>query len=468
MLFVILSNYLFASTARGNWLAQWIPKLAKTGIVYTGTQTNTEIFSNWLQFLGLNSAAYSGRLDPESRKRVEETFMANGYDCVVSTNALGMGIDKPDIRFIVHTQVTQSPIHYYQEVGRAGRDGQTAYAILLYNPNADQELPRAFIEGSKPGVVKYEQVMAVTKKALLGQHEIIKASNLKQNQVVVILADLVEQGILNEQVKSVHKKYFYNTDAPLLDLSGFEKLRNAQYEELDNMLAYIDFRSCRMQYLCNYLGDETDIECGICDNDRKKYFRLLALNGLADKLTEFRETFFPILEVEKLPSKIINGVAASYYGISNVGAALRHSKYEGGGDFPDWLLVLTLKAFRKQFGNTVFDLILFVPSTESGDLVKNFAEKISSVLKFPVSDCLLKREPTLPQKELVSGISKKDNVKGKFVCQNPDEIAGKRILLVDDIFDSGYTMKEIGIYLTGLGAEMIAPITIARTVGGDI
>jgi len=450
------------------WLAQWIPKLAKTGIVYTGTQTNTEIFSNWLQFLGLNSAAYSGRLDPESRKRVEETFMANGYDCVVSTNALGMGIDKPDIRFIVHTQVTQSPIHYYQEVGRAGRDGQTAYAILLYNPNADQELPRAFIEGSKPGVVKYEQVMAVTKKALMGQHEIIKASNLKQNQVVVILADLVEQGILNEQVKSGHKKYFYNTDAPLLDLSGFEKLRNAQYEELDNMLAYIDFQSCRMQYLCNYLGDETETECGICDNDRKKYFRLLALNGLADKLTEFRETFFPILEVEKLPSKIINGVAASYYGISNVGAALRHSKYEGGGDFPDWLLVLTLKAFRKQFGNTLFDLILFVPSTESGDLVKNFAAKISSVLKFPVSDCLLKREPTLPQKELVSGISKKDNVKGKFVCGNPDEIAGKRILLVDDIFDSGYTMKEIGIYLTGLGAEMIAPITIARTVGGDI
>ena len=321
------------------WLAQWMPKLAKTGIVYTGTQTNTEIFSNWLQFLGLNSAAYSGRLDPESRKRVEETFMANGYDCVVSTNALGMGIDKPDIRFIVHTQVTQSPIHYYQEVGRAGRDGQTAYAILLYNPNVDQELPRAFIEGSKPGVAKYEKVIAVTKKALLGQHEIIKASNLKQNQVVVILADLVEQGILNEQVKSVHKKYFYNTDAPLLDLSGFEKLRNAQYEELDNMLAYIDFQSCRMQYLCNYLGDETDIECGICDNDRKKYFRLLALNGLAEKLTEFRETFFPILEVEMLPSKIINGVAASYYGISNVGAALRHSKYEGGGDFPDWLLV---------------------------------------------------------------------------------------------------------------------------------
>ena len=106
------------------WLAEKFPKLKKTGIIYTGTQANTDIFSNWLQFLNFKSAAYSGRLDAESRKRIEEDFTDNKYDCVVSTNALGMGIDKPDIRFIIHTQVPQSPIHYYQEIGRAGRDGQ--------------------------------------------------------------------------------------------------------------------------------------------------------------------------------------------------------------------------------------------------------------------------------------------------------------------------------------------------------
>ena len=64
-----------------------------TGIVYTGTQANTEIYSNWLQFLKIRATAYSGRLDSESRKRIEDDFTNNKYNCVVSTNALGMGID---------------------------------------------------------------------------------------------------------------------------------------------------------------------------------------------------------------------------------------------------------------------------------------------------------------------------------------------------------------------------------------
>lgn len=450
------------------WLAQYLPKLQKTGIVYTGTQANTDIFSNWLQFLEFNSAAYSGRLDPESRIRVETDFINNKYDCVVSTNALGMGIDKPDIRFIIHTQIPQSPIHYYQEIGRCGRDGQVAFAVLLYNPNEDQELPRSFIEGSKPSPSKYEKVIAVTKKALLGRNDIIRATNLKQTQVSVILADLIDQKIVNEQTIGKSKKYFFNPDAPTLNLAAFETLRAAQNQELEKMVEYTGITACRMQYLCNYLGDVKQTTCNICDNDAKQKLNVVNSDEITLKLQEFRETFFPVLEVETQRSNIINGVAASYYGVSNVGAALRHSKYEGGGDFPDWLLRLTLKAFRKYYGDPKIDLIVYVPPTESGDLVKNFAEKISSVLKIPISHKLIKTSPTAPQKEFQSGISKKDNVLGKFAYQNPAEIAGKSILLLDDIFDSGYTIKEIGQYLTNIGATSISPLLIARTVGGDI
>jgi len=449
------------------WLAKYMPKLKKTGIIYTGTQTNTDVFSNWLQYLGFNSAAYSGRLDADTRMRVEADFIANNYDCVVSTNALGMGIDKPDIRFIIHTQLPQSPIHYYQEIGRAGRDGEIAYAILLYNPEHDQELPLNFIEGSKPSLMKYERVIAVTKKALLGRNEIIKATNMKQTEVSVILSDLMEQGIVNEQQGS-SKKYFYNPDAPEPDFSKFELLRRSQLEELEKMINFTALKTCRMQYLCNYLGDESQGECGICDNDMHKVLPAEPTEEIAQKLQEFRETYFPVLEVETQRSKIVNGVAASYYGVSNVGAALHFSKYGGGGDFPDWLLVLTLKAYRKHYGNAAFDLLLFVPPTKSGDLVRHFAEKVAAVLKISFSDKLKKNIHTEAQKLLHSGISKRDNVHGKFSYESPEEIAGKKILLVDDIFDSGYTVKEIGLYLTALGAEMIAPLVIARTVGGDL
>ncbi|MBK9983904.1 MAG: RecQ family ATP-dependent DNA helicase [Saprospiraceae bacterium] len=449
------------------WLAEYLPQLPKTGIIYTGITVDTDIYAKWANFIGLKAVAYSGKLDAESRKRIETSFMDNQYDCVVSTNALGMGIDKPDIRFIIHTQIPQSPIHYYQEIGRAGRDGLPAFAILLYNPEKDLELPRSFIEGTKPSIRKYERVMAATKKALMGLHEIIREVNLKQTQVHVILADLVEQGILLEQ-QGKSKKYFYNPSAPLLDAGKFELLRSIQLEELDKMIEYTNLDSCRMQYLCGYLGDTKQSSCGICDVDTKHLDALHVTEGRKEKLINFRETYFPILDLETEKSKLINGVAAAYYGFSNVGAAIHFSKYEGGGDFPDWLLKLTLKAFRLHYKDITFDLILYVPPTESGNLVKNFAVKVGSVLNIPVSHGLIKKAPTEPQKILESGIIKKENVKDKFIYTLPEELTNKKVLLIDDIFDSGYTMKEIGRYLTSLGVQTIAPLVIARTIGGDL
>ena len=174
-----------------------------------------------------------------------------------------------------------------------------------------------------------------------------------------------------------------------------------------------------------------------------------------------------MLEVETQRSNIVNGVAASYYGVSNV---VQHSDIQNTKAVeisPDWLLRLTLKAFRKYYGNTKFDMILYVPPTESGELVKNFAEKISRTLSIPISHKLIKTEATSPQKYFKAAFLKR-TMCTEVCIQNPAEIAGKSILLIDDIFDSGYTIKEIGQYLTNIGATTIAPLVIARTVGGDI
>ncbi|MBA7518678.1 hypothetical protein ES705_10750 [subsurface metagenome] len=150
------------------------------------------------------------------------------------------------------------------------------------------------------------------------------------------------------------------------------------------------------------------------------------------------------------------------------GAAIHRSKYENGGNFPDFLLRLTLKAFRKKFGQEKFDMILYVPPTKSGELVNNFAKKISQVLKFPVSLKLRKQRQTKEQKVFENSYLKADNVKDAFTYNNPTEIKDKSVLLIDDIFDSGATVKEIGRYLTNSGAKKIAPLVIAKTVGGDL
>ena len=457
------------------WLAQNLNNIQGTGLIYTGTRVDTEIYANWLKYTGVNAIDYNAGLDADTRKEIENNLMANKYKCVVSTNALGMGIDKSDIRFIIHTQIPVSPIHYYQEIGRAGRDGKTTTIILFYNEQKDKDgiaedykLPKAFIDGGRPAIKFYDRVIERLKEEPLVERSLMKLCNLKQTQIRVIKADLIEQGIIKEVLYGKNKKYEYQFNAKPLNTSSFEELRKAKLKDLDAMVEYVYTNKPRMQYLCEFLDNETTMKYENCDNTNLKPFNVVKSDIWQNKLTEFRETYFPILEVESKGSNLINGVAASYYGVSNVGNAIHRSKYENGGDFPDFLLRLTLKAFRKTFGNQKFDLILYVPPTHSGDLVKNFAAKISKTLNVPISHTLIKTRETQEQKVFQNGYSKKDNIANAFGCINMSEIQGKRIILLDDIFDSGATIKEIGKMLTQNGAQVIAPITIAKTIGGEL
>jgi ATP-dependent DNA helicase RecQ len=449
------------------WLGQYIEKLPGSGVLYSGTRVDTEIYTKWFEYLKIPSAGYNAGLDPESRITIENGLMKNQWKCVISTNALGMGIDKPDIRFIVHTQIPQSPVHYYQEIGRAGRDGLPAYIILFYGPE-DRKLPEAFIEGGRPCIAKYERVISAIKSELLGEHDLIRRTNLKQNQFRVIKADLIEQKIIREVTFGKCKKLEYITGAPQLNTKSFEELRAIKTNDLAKMIGYVETDQSRMKYLCDYLGDSTSMVFNNCDNTGLKKIKVAVSPEWAQKLQDFREDYFPVLEVETKCSKLVNGVAASYYGVSQVGSALHRSKYEHGGDFPDFLLSLVLKAYRKTFGQEKFDLIVYVPPTKSGDLVKNFADKVSQVLKFPISHKLVKTRQTREQKIFETAYLKSDNVSGAFAYTEPDELLNKSILLMDDVFDSGATVKEIGKYLSNLGAIKIAPLVIARTVGGDL
>jgi ATP-dependent DNA helicase RecQ len=449
------------------WLGQKLAGIPGSGVLYTGTRVDTEIYARWFEYLNIPAIGYNAGLDSESRIAIENGLMNNKWKCVISTNALGMGIDKPDIRFIIHTQIPQSPVHYYQEIGRAGRDGKISYIILFYNPE-DRQLPEAFIEGGRPSISKYEKVIEAIRNELLGESDLMRKTNLKKNQIRVIKSDLIEQKIIREVTFGGRKKFEYINNAPPLNIQSFEELRATKTKDLEKMIEYVDTTQSRMKYLCDYLGDETTTVFKNCDNTGLKKVKVEVTPEWIQKIKDFHEDYFPLLEVEAKGTKLVNGIASSYYGVSNVGASLHRSKYEHAGDFPDFLISFILKAYRKKFGQDKFDLILYVPSTVSGELVRNFASKVAQVLNFPISHNLTKQKTTREQKIFENSYLKADNVRGAFIYTIPTEISGKSILLIDDIFDSGATIKEIGRYLTGLGAAKIAPLVIARTVGGDL
>lgn len=457
------------------WLAQHLNNINGTGLVYTGTRVDTESYAKWLVQNGVNAVNYNAGHDAETRKEIENGLMANRYKCVVSTNALGMGIDKADIRFIIHTQIPASPIHYYQEIGRAGRDGKPTTIVLFYNEHIDDNgtavdyrLPKAFIDGARPSKDKYIKAINALKEEPLTISELMKATNLKQTPARVIKADLIEQGIVREVVNGKSKTLEYQYGAPELDTQAFETLRIAKLKDLDSMIGYVYTDRPRMQYLCDFLDDDTPTVFSNCDNTTLSKQTVQMTDEWACRIAEFHENYFPILEAGAKSGNMIDGVAASYYGVSNVGNAIHRSKYENGGDFPDFLLRSTLKAFWKKLSDINFDLVLYVPPTRSGDLVKNFAEKFSNSINVPLSSGLLKVRATNEQKIYQNSYLKQENIKDAFTYDHPDDIDGKKILLLDDIYDSGATMKEIGRLLTSMGAELIVPIAIAKTVGGDI
>jgi ATP-dependent DNA helicase RecQ len=389
------------------FLAHSLPELEGTGIIYSGTRADTEEYSNFLNRQGIAAVNYNAGLDAERRREIEKGLLSNRWKCVVATNALGMGIDKPDIRFIIHTQIPASPIHYYQEIGRAGRDEREAQIILLYNPK-DRDLPEYFIENNRPAIKYYRRVIEQLKRGPSGQYDLMRRTNLNQKKISIIIADLIEQGIVSGVAGGHSRKYQYQSDAPQLDTVAFEKFREFKLQELDKIIEYAETDKCRMFYLCEYLEDRNVRVCDKCDNCRGERWIYEINADWQQKVNDFENDYFPeIVLVSKsqqekpLPerkSKLVNGVAFSNYGFSNVGSTIHHCKYENGGDFPDVLLDGVLRAYHSYFKDEKFDLIIYTPPTKSGDLVKNFAEKVSPALGIPISHGLIKRRDTEPQK----------------------------------------------------------------------
>ena len=228
------------------------------------------------------------------------------------------------------------------------------------------------------------------------------------------------------------------------------------------MLQYIHLDSCRTKFICNYLNDYSVEVCNHCDNCNQT---ILSSFDKAD--FELLKAFFDdYFLYEKTPNCTI--ISSGYYKIEEIGELIKNSKYRNKGYFHNILLNRVVRAYYRYCRNENFDYILFVPPTISGDLVENFAQRISQKINIPFSKDLIKiKETEIPLKEAQSKLQKKKLLKDIFRLKNTDKYAGKNILLIDDIIDSGTTINEISKLLLKCGVKKVCALTIAKTNVGD-
>ena len=248
-------------------LIERVVEAAKPGIVYAATRRRVEELAAALADRGVPAVHYHAGLAKADREEIHDAFMANGVEVIVATTAFGMGIDKPDVRFVYHYDIPGSVDAYYQEIGRAGRDGKAAEALLFYRAE-DLGIRRYFAGG---GQYDEEEVSAVV--ALLKRRRkpveipaLAEKSQISNGKLKSILTNLQNLGAIRRQDDDAILWAGNGSDAVAGTMHAEERRRQIEASRIEMMRQYAELNDCRREYLLNYFGEAYDDPCDACDN----------------------------------------------------------------------------------------------------------------------------------------------------------------------------------------------------------
>ena len=240
----------------------------KPGIVYAATRKDAESYAAALSELGLRAASYHAGMRASARDKVHQRFLDDQLDIVVATTAFGMGIDKPNVRFVIHADVPESLDAYYQEIGRAGRDGEPAATVLFYR-NEDLGLRKFFSSSSADPVVLQRVAKLVEMHGAPVEAPALRAeARLSATRLTTAVNLLEDAGALTVDEAG---RITLADGAPSPAEAAEEALRRAEAREavdrsrVELVRGYAETVGCRRQFLLGYFGEEFDPPCGACD-----------------------------------------------------------------------------------------------------------------------------------------------------------------------------------------------------------
>jgi len=461
------------------WLAEVVPQLPGSGIIYTSTTRDANSVTAWLRHQGIAAEAYYAGLErekgPGTREKLEDQLMQNEIKVLVSTNALGMGFDKPDLAFVIHFQAPQSIVHYYQQVGRAGRSIDNALGILMTGEE-DDEINRYFIHSAFPPPRHIDHVLDALEDAEDGLtvSELLQLVNVRQKQLEKVLKFLTA---VDAPTVIKEDSRWYRTANPYIDdRARIVRLGEQRSAEWRTVQAYAQSDDCLMRFLGDELDDPMVADCGKCVNCKGEPLVDPEIDArlLAEASRFIRRSEVPIEPRKQWKA----GAFSGYNWRGNIrpehrneeGRALSIWRDAGwaplveqgkdAGRFSDELVAACVEMINR-WGPAPRPLwVTCIPSLRSAALVPDFASRLAQALGLPFSPAVSKVRETERQRSMMNAWQQAHNLDGAFSV-DPALIGSGPVLLVDDVVDSKWSLTVAGALLRIAGAGPVFPLALA-------
>ncbi len=418
--------------------------------------------------------------DNEERQQLEDKLLRNEVNALVATVALGMGFDKPGLGFVIHFQRPASVVHYYQQVGRAGRAIESAHGILL-SGSEDDEIADYFIRTAFPTTEDVAAVLSALEhsRTPLNPSGLQRAVNLRPSTVEKILKFLLLESPAPLQRDGAG--YVRTAVRWQMPVERIERITNLRREEQARMNDYLTGDQCLMQFLSNELSDPHAARCGKCANCTGVRLGLAYPRALAEEATRFLDHLDLLIEPRKqwpasssfegergriaAELQMGEGRAMCRSGDPGLGELVRQGKRNG--QFASRLLDAAVELIRARWKPLPEpEWVTCVPSRRRPTLVPEFARQVAEELGLPFIECIRKLRDTEPQKTRQNSFQQAQNLENSFAV-DPRLVRAAPLLLIDDMVDSRWTFTILALKLKQAGSGPVLPFALADSSADD-